>query len=69
MTLDLTRGTAQLLTTHSRSAASDTAGHITGTLIDISAGEVAARVPRAAHETAAADGDNEFRTEKWNARA
>lgn len=69
MTMDLSAGTARVKTASVSLATSTAAGHITGTLIDISAGEVAARVPRAAHETAAADGDNEFRPEKWNARA
>jgi len=48
--------------------ASDAARYITGTLIDISGGKLATQVPRAAYETAAADGEYEFQPENWNAR-
>lgn len=40
--------------------ASDLAGYITGTLIDISGGKLATQVPRLAYEAAAAEGEYDF---------
>ncbi|MBW7457981.1 SDR family NAD(P)-dependent oxidoreductase [Paenibacillus sepulcri] len=40
--------------------ASDYAGYITGTMIDISGGKLATQIPRAAYEFAAKDGSYEF---------
>ncbi|WP_435746173.1 SDR family NAD(P)-dependent oxidoreductase [Microbacterium sp. PMB16] len=40
--------------------ASDAAGYITGTLIDISGGKLASQVPRLAHDAAAAEGEYDF---------
>ena len=40
--------------------ASDQAGYITGTLIDVSGGKLATQIPRMAYESAAAAGQYEF---------
>ena len=40
--------------------ASDLAGYVTGTLIDVSGGKLATQIPRLAYEAAAADGEYAF---------
>lgn len=40
--------------------ASDLAGYITGSLIDVSGGKLATQIPRAAYDAAAAEGEYEF---------